>query len=206
MNERLEALLDEVVTLASEVKTGGNWRPGDIVMIEGKRGNRRGMQIHYVLVEKKGRRWRAWGWPQKTPQGIHYEGGNVTIPIQMMEEPTVRFTDRERLDYFEKGQESWGVLDEKKQERRQKRRDRAQERFDRYDDVKLDKDTPYFWPKGNYGMNRGYWTGEIRDGKAKMKRQDVDSFFGGGRGSGRTVWILLDRLFTQKGSRYLRVV
>jgi len=205
--DELHAISDELDKIARDIEAG-RYNPdiGRIVSFVSKRGRYAGERIHCILIEKKGRRWRVWVWNQQTDKSTRVSEGGMTIPIQMIEDATRDYTDKERLEFLERGYEEWGGHDTARKERSQKRRERSQQRYERsleWED-KLKKGETYYWPKGSYSMNEGTFTGIVKDGKAKMQPVDPLAMFGG-RNRKRAVWVLLDRLYRQYGNHYSRM-
>ena len=126
----------------------------------------------------------------------------------MLQPATIRPRKKKREDYLEKAQESWDELDAHRADRRQKRRDISQDRYDRaieWRDGPMVEGQTYYWNAASYGMNSGVFTGDIKNGKAKFSPPEDDLIYFLQKRKRRATWILLDRVFEKRGTRYLRV-
>ena len=114
----------------------------------------------------------------------------------MLQKATKRYTEPQKADLYAAGKKAWGELDAKRQVYKEKRKEVSQTRYDKDWVSKLDRTTMYGWSGGTFGVVQGNWTGEIKDGKAKMMPSDPYGF----KRNVRAVWVLLDRILVRSSS------
>ena len=200
------------MSLANEIrKLATGRRPGEVYSFTDTRGQYRNHQgdatYDCVLIEEGPGRWKTWVWEQKATNGKWIEPGPMNVPDRLLKPALVQYTQDEIDKFVADGEEKWGVISEKRSERREKRNEQAEQKHDKLVELGggLKKGETCYWPSG-HRWSKGVWNGDTNGGKAKMEVTPDFVVQWSGKAQAATVWVLMDRLHTLRGNYYNRVV